>query len=186
VTPIGRTQLLLSRYQPVDPEEVGFRERMLALAKTGPAALSREAYEPGHFTASAFVLSPDRTSLLLILHRKLGSWLQPGGHIEPLDEDPITAARREVLEEVGLESLVLEQADIFDVDIHDIPPHGAPAHRHFDVRFLFRAPSLDFRAGSDARDARWVPLADVASIGSDASVMRAVKRITEGSYGAKK
>ena len=181
MTAIAQLRTLLSRYEPADPHEVEFRTRMLALAASGPRALARESYDPGHFTASAFVLSPDGGSLLLVLHRKLGLWLQPGGHVEPDDADLIAAARREAREEVGLGELELACDAIFDVDIHDIPAHGAPAHQHFDVRFLFRAPSLSCCAGSDARDARWVALAEVAAVGSDASVMRAVNRMLAAS-----
>ena len=54
--------------------------RMIELAQSGEESLRRDAFSPGHFTASAFVLSPRRDQLLLILHKKLGLWLQPGGH----------------------------------------------------------------------------------------------------------
>jgi 8-oxo-dGTP pyrophosphatase MutT (NUDIX family) len=53
-----------------------------------------------HFTASAFVLTPERR-ILLIEHRKLGVWLYPGGHIES-QETPDAAVVREVREETGV------------------------------------------------------------------------------------
>ena len=49
----------LDRYQPADPRELAFKERLLALLAL-PAPFSRSHYEPGHLTASAFVLSPRR------------------------------------------------------------------------------------------------------------------------------
>jgi 8-oxo-dGTP pyrophosphatase MutT (NUDIX family) len=69
---------------------------------------------PGHFTASAFVLHPSGEALLLILHRKLGMWLQPGGHLESSDVDHLGAARREVAEETGVSRLALRD-ELFDV-----------------------------------------------------------------------
>ena len=177
MTALQRVEALLSGYRPVDPRQARFRGRMLELAGRGARALARDNYEPGHFTASAFVLSPDGGSLLLILHRKLGLWLQPGGHLEPHDADPIAAARREVREEVGIDDLALLRDTLFDADIHGIPAHGAPAHEHFDLRFLFRAPTLACRAASDARDARRVPLAEVAAAGTDDSVRRAAELV---------
>ena len=57
-------------------------------------------HEKIDFTATVFVVR-DR-QVLLIHHRRLNQWLPLGGHIE-LDEDPETAARREALEESGLE-----------------------------------------------------------------------------------
>src|SRR5258705_4171245 len=87
-------------YRPEDPRERGFRERMLQLLELS-APMSRDHFVPGHLTASAFVLSPERAAVLLIFHKKLGIWVQPGGHIEAEDESLEAAARRELGEEVG-------------------------------------------------------------------------------------
>ena len=140
---------------------------------------ARSNWRPGHFTCSSFVLSPDLDSLLLIFHLRLDRWLQPGGHVEAEDVDMFAAARREVLEETGVDGLQLANgAKLFDLDIHQIPGRvDEPAHEHFDLRFLFVAPGLEATAGSDAVKLRWVGLAEVAAIESDASVMRAVEKL---------
>src|SRR4051794_26954283 len=100
----------LERHSPFDPQEAAHLRRMLALCDAPGDAFGRGQFEPGHFTASAFVLSPDSSSLLLILHGKLQRWLQPGGHVDAEDVDILAAARREVEEEVGLSGLPLAQA----------------------------------------------------------------------------
>lgn len=172
-------EALLAAHRPVDPRELGFVERMTALLRSDGDPFGREHYVPGHFTASSFVLSPQRDALLLIFHGKLHRWLQPGGHVDPTDRDIIDAARREVAEEVGISALGAPvDGAIFDVDIHDIPPlKGHPGHAHFDVRFLFVAPDRNFQAGSDAAAARWVALSDIGAVESDESVMRAVSKL---------
>lgn len=53
------------------------------------------------FTTSAFILHPTEPKILLLKHKKLNSWLQPGGHIE-LNEDPLQALTHELKEETGL------------------------------------------------------------------------------------
>jgi 8-oxo-dGTP pyrophosphatase MutT (NUDIX family) len=166
---------LLARFATRDRDQAATRERMLALLDAdGRQALTRAHYRPGHFTASAFVLSPTRRELLLILHGKLGMWLQPGGHLEPGDGSMPSAARREVLEEVGLDALELLIDGIFDIDIHDIPARSdAPRHQHFDVRFLFRASHVALLEGDEVRGARWVPLGEVEAFACDDSVRRA-------------
>lgn len=171
------TQTLLRDFTPADSTETTHLTRMQALLDEGAAAFEREHFTPGHFTASAFVLSPDDTRLLLILHGKLGLWLQPGGHVEASDETITKAAEREVLEETGLEAVTLVQTAPIDLDIHVIPARKTmPAHEHFDVRFLFRARNDHFHAQSDALAARWVPLTDLGGLQTDESVMRAVRK----------
>jgi 8-oxo-dGTP pyrophosphatase MutT (NUDIX family) len=151
---------------------------MLDLAERPSDTFSREHFDPGHFTASSFVLSPDGSALLLILHGKLQRWLQPGGHVDPDDPDILAAALREVREEVGIERLDVYGGGIFDVDVHEIPPlRGDPAHAHFDVRFAFRAHDLHAIAASDAQAVRWVQLREIDEASSDRSVMRAVEKL---------
>jgi 8-oxo-dGTP pyrophosphatase MutT (NUDIX family) len=169
---------LLSQASTRDHEEATHLRHMQALCDAATDPCVRDHFVPGHFTASAFILSPERDALLLIFHGKLARWLQPGGHIDPGDRDVLTAARREAREEVGLAELELLSPVPFDVDVHDIPAlRGEPAHQHFDVRFLFRAPSREVRAASDAKAARWLPLPEISLELSDRSVMRAVEKL---------
>lgn len=171
---------MLTAYTPADDLEGQYRQRMLELTHAQGDPFSRNHFNPGHFTASAFVLSPDGKDMLLILHGKLGLWLQPGGHVDPDDSDIFAAARREVQEETAMTALEWPQGTpaIFDVDIHTIPARkNDPDHEHFDVRVLFKATTRDFTAGDDAKDGRWVPLDEISLEISDESVMRAVRKI---------
>lgn len=166
-----------------DLVERAHRARMLQLTQAAgdpPAGdpFARDHFEPGHFTASAFVLSPERDALLLIHHRKLDRWLQPGGHVEPGDADMLAAARREALEEVGMGELALGGEGPFDLDVHDIPARAdEPGHAHFDVRFLFVAPSRSFALSSESKAARWVLLSELCGPHVDASVARAAAKL---------
>jgi 8-oxo-dGTP pyrophosphatase MutT (NUDIX family) len=159
--------------------------RMVSLAQSNQAAFSRDTFEPGHFTASAFVLSPDKKRLLLILHRKLNLWLQPGGHVEPTDRNLVDAAEREVKEETGLRAFSLDTA-VFDLDVHLIPAFGdSPAHFHHDVRALFVAQDLELEATEEVLAARWFDLEKVVASpddlgegkGTDQSVRRVARRL---------
>ena len=151
----------------------GVIDRSLALARsTDP--IDRDHFDPGHFTASGFVVAPDGSALLLIHHKRLDRWLQPGGHIDPGDPSPIAAAAREVREETGIATGPILDA-LIDVDIHPIPPRAPePAHEHFDLRFAFRALGTDLVADDEVFDAAWVPWDDLERYRPDDSMRRAV------------
>jgi 8-oxo-dGTP pyrophosphatase MutT (NUDIX family) len=152
--------------------------QMQALLERAREPFARTSLDPGHFTASAFVLSPDRGHVLLVRHEKLGRWLQPGGHIELGDATLEAAARREVSEETGVSSLDRVGSGIFDVDAHDIPANPREgAHMHFDVRYLFMARSAQLRASEEVGAARWVPLTEVRTLDPDESVLRCTSRL---------
>ncbi|MCP4873625.1 MAG: NUDIX domain-containing protein [Proteobacteria bacterium] len=175
----------MNSHPPADAHEAGFVAAMQAvLDASDDGAFGRSHFEPGHFTASSFVIAPDRQRILLILHSKFGIWLQPGGHVDPEDVDIAAAARREVAEETGLGSTDIELSELFDglldVDIHDIPANprkGEPPHQHLDVRFCFQATTDRIAAGSDASDARWVSLDEADAIETDESVRRALRKL---------
>jgi 8-oxo-dGTP pyrophosphatase MutT (NUDIX family) len=171
---------LLQAYQPLEDCEAGYRDSMLGVLDGGPDALSRHHFEPGHFTASGFVLSPDCASVLLVHHSKLDKWLQPGGHIEPEDGDLASAARREVLEETGIADL--ESMGLLDIDVHQFPARGSePAHDHLDVRFGFVAASDEAQTGDGAIEVRWFRLDEVAGWKDRPSLSRPAGKLLERS-----
>ena len=135
--------------------EVGQFRAFLA---SSPQVFER-SHPPGHFTGSAWLVSADGERVLLTHHRKLGRWLQLGGHADG-DRDLAGVALREAEEESGLERLQLEQA-IFDLDRHIIPARGEePAHWHYDVRYVVRATAVEtFAVSDESLDLNdWLPL----------------------------
>ena len=176
---IDQLHSLLRAYRPSSSTEERHLLDMQLLLRGGGNPCDRRHYTPGHFTASAFVLSPARDALLLVLHRALGRWLQPGGHIESQDASAAAAAQREVAEETGV-AVVAGDGSLFDVDIHTIPERSeTPSHTHFDLRFLFAtspASAAPCAPAGDVGAARWVPLAEVPTL-SDRSVTRILAKL---------
>ena len=93
-----------------------------------------EGADPVHVTTSAILVSDDRRRVLLHRHKRLGMWLQPGGHIDE-GETPWDGAVREAAEETGLPSSLVS-ADLIHVDVHP----GPRGHTHLDLRYLVEAP----------------------------------------------
>lgn len=169
---------LLTGHTPACDEESVYRDRMLELLQSKGDPFSRDHFEPGHFTASGFILSPDGQSVLLIHHRKLDRWLQPGGHVDPEDADLLAAACREIREEVGIEKVSPAEEGIYDLDIHPIPERKTePAHEHFDVRFLLRAESVDIERNDETHDAAWTPLDKLTDRMTDPAELRVIRKL---------
>jgi 8-oxo-dGTP pyrophosphatase MutT (NUDIX family) len=146
-------------------------EAALRLAEEARNGWLRSGFDPGHFTASGFVLSPDRGSLLLIHHAKLGRWLQPGGHFEPEDRSVEGAARREVAEETGVAGLNRVGESLVRIDTHVIPARGnEPEHTHFDLGVGFHADAWPIGPIDEVLDARWVLFGELASYNVDDAV----------------
>jgi 8-oxo-dGTP pyrophosphatase MutT (NUDIX family) len=138
----------------------------------------RSEFQPGHFTASGFVLSPDRGSLLLILHAKLDRWLQPGGHIEVDDATIEAAVRREIAEETGLIEISRAGAGLVRIDAHAIPPRGIePRHIHIDLAMAFVADTDVLGPLDEVLDARWVPHDDLGQYDVDEPVYGALRSL---------
>jgi len=75
-----------------------------------------------HFTSSVWILTKNNPKKMLLLHhKKLGKWLQPGGHIEQ-HENPIETAIREVKEETGIDiSFLTDDIQIIDEEGKFLP-----------------------------------------------------------------
>lgn len=137
-----------------------------------------EDADPTHVTASSIVLDGEGQTALH-LHKRLGLWLQPGGHIDA-GEWPADAALREANEELGISVRhPVEGPRMVHLDVHD----GGRGHLHLDLRYLLlAAEGANFAPGEgESQDVRWVPVADIDDWG-DASVadgVRAAARVLD-------
>ena len=121
---------------PIDERERDSIEQVLAIVP-GLARPFDVHADPVHVTGSAFIVGP--RGIVLLRHRRLGIWVQPGGHIDP-GEAPWEGARREATEETGMPVRLLDgQPELAHVDVHP----GGRGHTHLDLRYLFTADDAD-------------------------------------------
>jgi 8-oxo-dGTP pyrophosphatase MutT (NUDIX family) len=151
----------LEKYQTQYKEEQLFIPRFRSLLNNFPNCYKR-TLTTGHITGSAWIIDENASAVLLVHHKKLNRWLQPGGHADG-DENIIKVANKEAWEETGLNSIRLFRNNIFDIDIHQIPEHkGIPAHFHHDIRFIFKADRTErIRVSDESNEVAWVPLEEV-------------------------
>jgi 8-oxo-dGTP pyrophosphatase MutT (NUDIX family) len=173
---IGQWCGVLDGHDPVDARE---RASIDEFRRVAPL-LARpfdESADPVHVTASAIVVSEDGTRTVLHLHKRLGMWIQPGGHIET-GEDPLAAAVREAREETGLPVRPwFGDRSFLHVDVHP----GPRGHTHLDLRFLLSSPLVDPEpAEGESAQVAWFAWTDavlVADAALDGALEAARRRL---------
>ena len=170
---IGDVLAQLERHTARDPAEQRSLMRTHRLVRWLPAPLD-EAADPTHVTGSAIVLD-QAGRVLLHRHKRLGRWLQPGGHLDP-GELPWDAAVRETREETGLQAVHPSGGpQLIHVDVHE----GPRGHVHLDLRYLLygdgaapltaepgAAPGVDWWSTAEVRD-----LADRSTVSAVAAAL---------------
>jgi 8-oxo-dGTP pyrophosphatase MutT (NUDIX family) len=156
-----------------DPSVEEARDRIVRWIDGHPDALLRSCTE-AHLTGSALVVDPSTGAVILLHHRKLQRWLQPGGHADG-DANLAAVALREAVEETGIRDLQVAVPAI-DLDIHRVEPPAEGPHLHLDVRYLVVAPpGAQPQGNHESTDLRWVDPADLDAYGVDEGLRRLVR-----------
>jgi 8-oxo-dGTP pyrophosphatase MutT (NUDIX family) len=166
----------LQGHAPADEDEAADLARIVAFVRAHEQPFDRRITR-GHLTGSALVVASSGESVLLLHHRKLQRWLQPGGHAEAGETAGEAVALREALEETGIHGLALHPhaPRPLDVDVHDIPARrDEPAHQHLDLRYLVVAPAgaRIARQVEETNDLRWFNWDEAVALGLDEGLMR--------------
>ena len=132
----------LTAFVPFNEQEARDRELLLGCLRREPEVLTRK--NPlAHFTASAWIVNPARTRVLMAYHNIYHSWSWLGGHADG-ESDLLAVALREVREESGIRSARPVSRDIFSVEALTVDGHekrGAyvSSHLHLNVTYLLEA-----------------------------------------------
>lgn len=174
-------QRMLRLYRERYPQEGEGMERFLRFAGSfAGSELYNRKNPTGHITAGGLVVSRATGRVLLLKHRQLGRWLQPGGHVEAADGSVLDAACREIAEETGIGRDRLELLPVdgqpgeapvpADVDSHRIPAcpgKGEGEHYHHDMRFVFLYDGAEETVRTDPTESdgfRWVTLDELGAM----------------------
>ena len=163
-TPSVQIRALVAAHQPTSPREIDAKARFLVELDRLADPYDEHA-DPTHVTASAVVVG--RRGTVLHLHKRLARWMQPGGHIDPGEEPPV-AARREAVEELGLEVVHPSGGPrLIHLDVHE----AALGHTHLDLRYLLFASTDDpHPPPGESPEARWFEWDEADAIADEALV----------------
>ncbi|WP_336250195.1 NUDIX hydrolase [Stomatohabitans albus] len=160
MTPITQLNALRAHRTPVDEREAAAWDEVATFLQTPPADS-----DTVHITAAGIVVS--ERGVMLLQHKRLGIWVQPGGHIEA-NEAPHRAALRESREETGL--AIRHPAGgprLIHIDAHD----GGRGHRHYDFRYLLKGLGTTPRPPhGESQQVRWCTPDEAIGLADDGLV----------------
>lgn len=134
----------IRNYIPYNEQEEHDREELLYLLETGGGRdLFTRENKTAHMTASAWVVNPDRSKVLMVYHNIYHSWSWLGGHADG-EYDLLNVAIREVQEESGIQNVTPVSDDIFSLEILTVDGHEkrgeyVSSHLHLNVTYLLQA-----------------------------------------------
>jgi 8-oxo-dGTP pyrophosphatase MutT (NUDIX family) len=169
----------VAAHEPFDDGEAADLVRVRGLLSTERDPWSREL--PLHVTASALVVHPPSSRVLLRWHAKQERWLQVGGHGDPGESDPWAVALREVGEETGLTDVRPWPDDtpsLFQVTVVPVSAvKDEPAHEHADLRYLLATDRPeDVPPEVEGVPLRWLGLEEAVAL-ADAGLERLLRRV---------
>jgi 8-oxo-dGTP pyrophosphatase MutT (NUDIX family) len=161
---VAAVRAAVAAFDAQTPREVASRARILAELARLRDPFNRDA-DLVHVTGSAIVAGPRGT--VLHWHKRLGGWMQPGGHIDE-GEVPWQAALRETVEETGLP---VRHPDTGPELIHLDAHPAANSHVHLDLRYLLLSGDAEpDPPPGESQQVRWFTLAEAMAVADDALI----------------
>lgn len=143
---MGKLEELLVRFQAANAQEASDLPLMLDFLANGETPFHR-TNTTAHFTASAWIVNPARTKVLMVYHNIYNSWSWVGGHADG-EEDLLAVALKEAREETGIEHIHPVSEEPFSVEILTVNGHEkhgkyVSSHLHYNVTYLVEAEESD-------------------------------------------
>ncbi|MBR6915599.1 MAG: NUDIX hydrolase [Clostridia bacterium] len=174
----------LERFRPFNDQETSDREIMLDSIAKYPDIFTRDN-RLAHFTASAWIVNPERTKVLMAYHKIFDEWAWTGGHADG-ERDLLSVARREVFEETGVSNITLLSDGIYSVETVPVDEHYrrgvfVSSHLHLDVCYLFEADESEKLRANELENAgvKWIAIEDAVAQTKEAKMIPVYTKLNE-------
>ena len=175
---------IIEKYIPCCEQEQEDKRMMLGYIDANPDILLR-SNETAHFSASAWVVNPAHTKVLMIYHNIYNSWSWPGGHADG-EEDLLSVALREVQEETGIEDVRPAAEELYSLEILTVNAHFKRGkyvvpHLHLNLTYLLEADDRQaLHSKPDENSAvRWFPLEEAVAASSEPDMQVVYAKLNE-------
>jgi len=150
----------IENYTPWNEQEEKDKDLILCCLRQEPDVYTRKN-ALAHMTASAWVVNPSRTKVLMAYHLIYNSWSWLGGHADG-ETDLLETALREVREESGLTRIRPVSRDIYSLEVLTVDGHikngeYVSSHLHLNVTYLIEADDEEplHRKADENKDVAW-------------------------------
>lgn len=183
MTDYPRLRPQIEAFVPCGEQEIADRLQILRDMELFSDLLTRDN-ATAHFTASCWIVNPDRTKVLMAYHNLYQSWAWLGGHADG-EADLLAVALREANEESGIQAVPV-RPEIFSLEILHVAPHVkrgkfVSAHLHLNATYLLEADdAAPIRCKPDENSAvRWLASRDVLSAVSEPTMLPVYRKLME-------
>ena len=173
----------LRAYRPWNEQEEADCAELLRRLGQGEDLWTREN-RSAHLTASGWIVSPERSRVLMAYHNLYQSWAWLGGHADG-ESDLLSVALREANEESGVLAVPVSP-EIFSLEILHVAPHVKRgkfvcAHLHLNATYLLEADDkAPIRCKPDENSAvRWLSVQDVLPSVSEPAMCPVYQKLIE-------
>ena len=162
----------IESFHPCNAQETADKAILLQWLRSGESIITRDN-PTAHMTASAWVVSPDRQTVLMAYHNIYDSWAWLGGHADG-DWDLRAVAAREAMEESGIQTARplgdgIASLEILTVDGHEKKGKYVPGHLHLNVTYLFEADPAEpiYCKADENSSVGWIPVSEIPKKSSE-------------------